>query len=120
MQAVALVRVLIENSFMNTSFHTRLPCGITSGAERSRSSKRALSPLSTTCTTLTRSALERRNPPGGDAERADGREERIAFGHLSPSAKRRLWGPPGQLQQRGPSSPHIQALETELVRSGSL
>ncbi len=39
-QAVALVLILIEDSFMNT-FHTRLPCGITSVARRQGQDERA-------------------------------------------------------------------------------
>ena len=81
MQAVTLVRVLMEDSFMNTSFHTRLPCGITSVAQpvkalRYRSDERAPAPhlhhlhgLDWLCSVMS-------IPPGGDAERAGGRRQR--------------------------------------------
>src|SRR5438045_1856722 len=80
-QAVTFVLILIEDSFMNTVFHTRLPGGITSGAEpvqalRSRSDERAPSPHHHYLHGLDRLGSVIRIPPGGDAERAGGRRQR--------------------------------------------
>ena len=112
---------------MNTVFHTRLPCGITSVAEpvkalRYRSDERAPSPHLHHLHGLDRLGSVMSIPPGGDAERAGGRRQRgthrlrASFTVGKEEVVGTAWATPAE---RAAFPPHMQALKTELVRSGS-
>lgn len=113
---------------MNMSFQTRLPCGITSGAQpvkalRFRSDERAPAPhlyhlhgLDWLCSVMS-------IPHGGDAERAGGRRQRGTH-HLRASftvGTEEVVGTARATPAERAAFPlHAQALKAELVRCGSL
>jgi hypothetical protein len=75
-QVVALVLVLIKDSFVDTSFHMCLPCGTKSVARRQGQDEHALSTPPFLLRGLDLPCSVTGIPPGGDAARAGGRRQR--------------------------------------------